>query len=91
MKKHATIILSDQIEAALETYRQRNDLPPDSGKVVQALVQECLIAHGYLMTAPTRRLRITPAEHGSGLTDVSVNHDRYLAEDVLERKTGGSR
>jgi hypothetical protein len=25
-------------------------------------------------------LRITPARHGSGLTDVSIEHNRYFAE-----------
>jgi flavin-binding protein dodecin len=28
-----------------------------------------------------RFLHVTPAKTGSGLTDVSLNHDRYLAED----------
>lgn len=28
-----------------------------------------------------RFLKITPAEKGSGLSDVSMNHDKYLAED----------
>ena len=28
-----------------------------------------------------RFLRITPAAKGSGLSDVSINHDKYLAED----------
>jgi hypothetical protein len=31
--------------------------------------------------ASDRYLVITPAERGSGRKDVSVNHDRYLAED----------
>jgi hypothetical protein len=28
-----------------------------------------------------RFLAITPAEYGSGKSDVSINHDRYLFED----------
>ncbi len=28
-----------------------------------------------------RFLRITPAKEGSGLSDISINHDKYLAED----------
>lgn len=28
-----------------------------------------------------RFLKITPARQGSGLSDVSINHDKYLAED----------
>lgn len=31
-----------------------------------------------------RFLKITPAEKGSGLSDVSMNHDKYLAEDIYE-------
>lgn len=31
-------------------------------------------------------LKITPAAKGSGLSDVSINHDKYLAEDEYERK-----
>ena len=89
--KHATIPLPDELDAALELYRQQHDLPPDPSAVVQVLVREHLISHGYLAPSPVGALRITPAERGSGLTDVSINHDRYLAEDVLERKTGGSR
>ena len=59
--------------------------------MVQALVREYLSTHGYLWNAPGRALRITPAEQASEFTAVSIDHDRYLAEDVLERKAGGSR
>jgi hypothetical protein len=34
---------------------------------------------------PARRpLQITPARHGSGLHDVSIEHDRYFADGELE-------
>lgn len=31
-----------------------------------------------------RFLKITPAEKGSGFSDVSINHDKYLAEATYE-------
>jgi hypothetical protein len=46
--------------------------------------------HGYVPRRPARPLRITPADQGSGFSDVSVNHDYYLAEGLLERKMGRS-
>lgn len=33
-----------------------------------------------------RVLKITPAETGSGFSDVSINHDKYLADLTYERK-----
>jgi hypothetical protein len=31
-------------------------------------------------------LKISPAKRGSGISDVSSNHDKYLAEFVYSRK-----
>ena len=35
---------------------------------------------------PYKYLRITPAPQGSGLSDVSINHDKYLAEGFMEAR-----
>lgn len=86
-----TITIAADLEDALESYRVRRGLPSSLSVVVEDVVREYLTSHGYLLVPPFRPLRITPAETGSGLTDVSVNHDRYLTEDVVESKTGRSR
>ena len=48
--------------------------PPEEPVHLDDLTQEDL-------DRSNRFLRITPAEQGSGLSDVSINHDEYLAED----------
>lgn len=88
---NATITLPDELVDALETYRQERCLPDALGSVMEAIVREYLTSHGYLMPKTPRRGRISVIEHGSGPRDVSVKHDHYLAEDVWERKAGGSR
>ena len=35
---------------------------------------------------PYKYLRITPASQGSGVSDVSINHDKYLAEGFMEAR-----
>lgn len=79
--KRVTITPPDDLEAALDRYREPQGLPSDSAAAVLALVREHLTSRGYLVPRLKRPLRITSAEHGSGLTDVGVNHDRYLYED----------
>ncbi len=47
--------------------------------------QELVTPGDFTQEIPKRSrrfLRITPAAIGSGLSDVSINHDKYLAEDV---------
>ena len=76
--KRATISLSRDIEAALEAYRQDQEVPPALTAVTQAALREYLAERGYLPRV--RPLHITPAEKGSGRSDVSADHDRYFAE-----------
>ena len=45
---------------------------------MQAALRQFLETRGYLHAR--KSLHITPAKRGSGLRDVSLNHDRYLAE-----------
>jgi len=54
------------------------DAVPPLTTVVQAALREYLAQRGAAPGDP--RLRITPAVKGSGATNVSIEHDRYLAE-----------
>lgn len=75
--KRATISIPDDLDAALEAYRRDQDVPPALAALAQAALKEYLAQRGYL--ASERRLRVTPASEGSGHTDISLNHDHYLA------------
>jgi hypothetical protein len=76
--KRATITLPDDLAAGIDEYRRAQDAPPAFTTVMQAALREYLRERGFLR--PFRPLKITPAPRGSGLTDVSVNHDKYFAE-----------
>ena len=77
--KRASITLTDELEGALEEYLRSQEVPLPLTAVAQAALREYLQRRGFLST-PARSFRITPAERGSGTKDVSVEHDRYLAE-----------
>jgi len=53
-------------------------IPPALATVMQSALREYLAMEGH--PQPGGPLRITPAKRGSGLHDVSVDHDRYLTE-----------
>lgn len=75
--KRATITMTDDLEAAIAAYQQDQEVPPALTAIAQAALREYLAERGYL--APRRALRITPADQGSGKSDTSERHDRYLA------------
>jgi len=75
--KRATITLPDDLEGALEAYCQDQEVAPPMTTVVQAALRHYLMTRGYL--PPVQPLVITPAKQGSGQHDVSLQHDRYLA------------
>jgi hypothetical protein len=77
--KRATMTLPDDLAQAVEEYVQAQDVPPTLTGLVQAALTEYLRERGFLRSY--RPLKITPASKGSGLKDVSVNHDEYFAED----------
>ena len=77
--KRATITFPQDLEEALERYLGDQAAPPALTAVVQAAVREYLADRGYV-AGRKRVLRITPAERGSGLQDVSSDHDRYLSQ-----------
>jgi Arc/MetJ-type ribon-helix-helix transcriptional regulator len=83
--KRATITIPDELEAKLEEYVRRQEVPPALTAVVQTALREFLERRERGSgEREFRPFRITPAEKGSGLSDVSVNHDKYLAEAAYE-------
>lgn len=75
--KRTTVTISDELEANLDAYIRQQEVSPALTAVVQTALQEFLARRGFVPGA--RRLRITPAEKGSGAKDISAHHDRYLA------------
>jgi hypothetical protein len=70
--------LPDDLAEALERYVKAQEARPALTSVVQAALREYLRERGFL--GSYRALKITPASKGSGVTDVSANHDRYFVE-----------
>jgi hypothetical protein len=81
--RRATITLPDDLDAELAAYLAGQEAPPSLTSVVQAalrryLAERRLAERGY---QPAKQpFAITPAQRGSGRSDVSVEHDHYLAE-----------
>jgi hypothetical protein len=69
--------LPDDLAEAMDNYLQAQEAPPALTAVVQAALREYLGERGFLRTR--RPLKIRPAKRGSGRSDVSENHDLYLA------------
>jgi hypothetical protein len=69
--------LPDDLAEAVENYQQAQEVPPTLTTVVQVALRQYLGERGFLRGR--RTLEITPARKGSGLRDVSHEHDRYLA------------
>lgn len=82
--RRATITIPDDLEADLSQYTRTLDVVPSLTGIVEIALRKFL-QEKRLETRQYRpaqqRLRITPAEKGSGRHDVSVEHDRYLAEE----------
>jgi len=75
--KRATMTFPDDLAEAVESYRASQEAPPALTAVVQAALRHYLGERGFLRTQ--RTFEITPARKGSGRSDVSQQHDRYLA------------
>lgn len=88
--KRATITIPDELEAKLDEYVRRQEVPPALTAVVQTALREFLEKRerfgGREVRPASGPLRITPVKEkdGSGESDVSVNHDKYLAEATYE-------
>jgi hypothetical protein len=76
--KRATITVPTELEEAIERYVQDQEAPLALTAIVQAALREYLTDRGYL--GERRVLRIQPWESGSGKSDISIEHDRYLTE-----------
>jgi hypothetical protein len=80
--KRATITLPDELEEALEAYRHSQEVPLALTALTQAALREYLAKRGFLPPSSERFFGITSTGRGSGTSDVSSEHDRYLAEAV---------
>ena len=78
--KRTTICLPDPLQEALEDYQRDQKARLPTSTLVLAAVREYLQRRGYGKPTPGSGFHITPAQHGSGTSDTSVDHDRYLAE-----------
>jgi metal-responsive CopG/Arc/MetJ family transcriptional regulator len=74
--KRATISFPNDLAEALESYVAAQEVPPALTSVVQTALRHYLTERGFLKTR--RNLGITPARKGSGRSDGSQQHDRYL-------------
>jgi hypothetical protein len=74
--KRATVTLPDDLAEAIEKYTEAQNVPPALTTVVQVALREYLRERGFLHTY--RPLKLEPLGN-SGRSDVSVNHDLYLA------------
>ena len=75
--KRATMTLPDDLAEAVDDYRQAQEARPALTIVVQAALREYLGHRGFLRKH--KPLKIRPAQRGSGRSDVSVDHDLYMA------------
>lgn len=75
--RRATITLPDDIDAGVQAYQRSLDTPPTLTSLVHAALRSYLAERGYM--ARRGPFRLTPAQHGSGVADVSEQHDRELA------------
>lgn len=73
-----TITISDDVVHALEAYRQDHPEDPSLTAVAQEALREYLALRGYL--APRRKPRFRPSETGSDHSTISVEHDRFFAD-----------
>ncbi len=67
----------DDLAEAVDNYQRAQEAPPALTTIVQAALREYLGERGFLRTR--KPLKIRPAKHGSGHSDVSLDHDLYLA------------
>ncbi|MGI8826559.1 MAG: hypothetical protein ACR2JC_13095 [Chloroflexota bacterium] len=75
--KRSTMSMPGELEQALNAYVGDHEAPPAVTSVVEAALRQFLAERGYLR--PSRPFSIHPAERGSGMRDISIEPDRYLA------------
>ena len=69
--------LPDDLADAVDEYVRSQEAPPSLTTVVQVALRQYLEERGFLRER--RPLNISVAPKGSGRSDVSEEHDRYLA------------
>jgi hypothetical protein len=74
--KRATITFPDDLAEAVEQYRKTQDTVPPMTAIVQTALRQYLQERGFLRGYKPLKLR--PLGN-SGRSDVSINHDLYLA------------
>ncbi len=84
--KRLTTTLPDDLETRFEAYlRDRGASPSDvvRNALRAYLEDERSVVHfdGEAHPAPEKPLRFTVSEKGSGKSDVSIAHDRYLTDE----------
>lgn len=88
--RRATVTIPDNLEAELDRYLESQRPTPSLTAILQTALERFLHeqrfqARGYM--PPRGPLRVTPAPHRAEAgpdtaTDVSIEHDRHLAEAV---------
>jgi Arc/MetJ-type ribon-helix-helix transcriptional regulator len=78
--KRTTISLPDQLQEELEQYQQDQTVRPPTSALIQTAIREYLERRGYGRPQQRGGFHITPAPEGSGTSDGSSEHDRYVAE-----------
>jgi hypothetical protein len=82
-----TIAIADDVAEGLEQLRKDQEPALELETLANTAIREYLIQRGYLpshrvlrITPAQRPLRITPFDRDDVPTDLSVEHDKYLAE-----------
>ncbi len=84
--RRLTLTLPEDLETRFEAHlRDRgvspSDVVEDALRAYLENGRDAVCLDGEAHPAPEKPLRFTPAEHGSGKRDMSINHDKYLAEE----------
>jgi hypothetical protein len=74
--RRATVTIPDDLAEAVESFVRAQEARPPLTALVEAALRQFLTDRGYLRARGP--LRINPARRGSGRSDVSRAHDRYL-------------
>ncbi|CAN5536093.1 hypothetical protein BH23CHL2_BH23CHL2_16280 [soil metagenome] len=87
-----TITITPQLDAEIEEYLEFNRDNGDLSTLVGDALRDYLARRRDELEIinpdrPRRTLRITSAREGSGRSDVSINHDNYLVEELMEDRT----
>ncbi len=80
----ATVTIPEDLEQELKAYLARQDQAPSLASLMQVALRRYLAEQeirSRQVNQPRRPFKITPAAKGSGLSNISIEHDRYLADE----------